>query len=109
MGGEFREPQMEGGKGGKKKLAESWSGEGLYCITHRVPECLSRKREYLPLGPRGGGNTSLRMRVWGEPILPTGQKAWHSVYFVVGSEVEGKSGKKKGSTLKKTMKQDIIT
>ncbi len=90
---------MEGGKGGKKKLAESWSGEGLYCSTHRVPECLSRKRECLPLGPRGGGNTSLRMRVWGEPILTTGQKAWHSVYFVVGIEGGGKSGKKRVNNL----------
>ncbi len=50
---------MEGGKGGKKKLAESWSGEGLYCSIHRVPECLSSKRECLPLGPRGRGQHKL--------------------------------------------------
>jgi hypothetical protein len=40
-----------------------------------------------PKGGGGGVNTRLRVRGRGEPIPTTGEKAWHSVYSVVGNNV----------------------
>ncbi len=48
------------------------------------PHPFSRKRVCSHhLEPKGGGNTRLRVRGREEPIRTTGEKAWHSVYFVV--------------------------
>ncbi len=48
------------------------------------PVPFSRKRVCpLPVEPKVGGNTRLRVRGGGEPIQTTGEKAWHSVYSVV--------------------------
>ncbi len=46
---------------------------------------LVRKQVYLPRPwtQREGNNTRLRVRGWGDPILTTGQKVWHSVYSLV--------------------------
>ncbi len=61
---------------------------------HSLPECLSLRRNWIPpppplqvsvsppLDPNGGSNPHFRVRGWGDPIRTTGQKAWHSVYFV---------------------------
>ncbi len=38
---------------------------------------------YSPLEPKGGGGGNTRLRVRGEPIRTTEEKAWHSVYSVL--------------------------
>ncbi len=63
-----------------------------FCI-HRPPECLSLRRNWVPLTPAsecvsllgpdpegGGGNTRLRVKGWGDPITTNGQTPWYSVY-----------------------------
>jgi hypothetical protein len=40
------------------------------------PNPLPYKRVFLPLRPKGGDNTLLRVRGWGDPIRTTAKKAW---------------------------------
>ncbi len=60
----------------------------LQCLTSSCERIISDLGLFIdsecvpPLNQRGG-NTRLQVRGRGEPILTTGEKAWHSVYSVV--------------------------
>ncbi len=47
------------------------------------PLPLSRKRVCLPMEPKGGGNTRLRVRERGEPIRTSREKPWHSRVYTL--------------------------
>ncbi len=46
------------------------------------PASLLQASVYRPPGTKGSEHTRLRVRGWAHPIRTTGEKAWHSVYFV---------------------------
>jgi hypothetical protein len=50
-----------------------------------LPRRLSPQASVSPPGTKRGSNTRLRVRGRGEPIRTTGEKAWHSDYFVIGT------------------------
>ncbi len=100
-------------KGRKRQWQEVGSVEGLYSSirVHGVPGFCPfvgtespihspASESVSPLGPKGGGGQhTLAGEGVGKPILPIGQKAWHSVYSVVGNEVEGDSRMKRENNL----------
>jgi hypothetical protein len=70
------------------QLTNFWDRRGDYvCHSSELapPPPLPARKCAPPLEPKGGSNTRLRVRGRGEPIRTTGEKAWHSDYFVIGT------------------------